>query len=318
MFEHIAGNIEAKKILEFKISAAKQKHEPLMILIEGPSGVGKTSLCRAIAKELNGNLIELMPKQINRPVDLLHTLRKLQLQQLDTNGNKDSYPVLYIDESHTLRLEVQELLGVVMEGSFPSSALFSQASYQIAPRFSLIGSTTMFGKLSRPFRERFAITLKLKPYSIEESVAIVNIHAQKHGITIEHSVALAIAQRGKGTGRILVNHLKNIVDFALAEYGTTAITKDIALKAFEILGVDELGLNETDRKVLKCLAECDRGSLGLNTLATLTNESVETIAYAVEPYLMEKNLLVRGSGGRSITSAGLEYIYKTDNQYLTN
>ncbi len=319
MFTNIIGNQNIKNILKFKIEASRQQNKALShILFEGPPGTGKTSFAKAIAREMNAEFISVTPKLVQQPKDLIRIISRFSREGYDAEGNivgRIKPTVVFIDEVHALKPEIQELLGIVIEEFEISSVIGEQIFRQKVPLFTLIGATTLAGTLTKPFRERFKLSLKLKSYSIEESTEIALLHAKRLSAEVEHPAASEIARRSKGIPRLIVSHLENIADYASIHFRELgAITEHVVEKAFELFAIDSLGLDSVDRKVVWCLADNADKPVGVESLALQTNEAIETIIHVVEPYLMSIGFIQRTPRGRKITDKGMAYLKRRDKQ----
>ncbi len=297
MLKDIIGNRQIKEILAFKIQAAKQKNEPLShILLEGSSGCGKTSTARAIAKELGSSLIEVSGKSIQSLADLHRLFRQIH--------NSAQYPVILLDEAHALKGELQEVLGLAMETFTLSQGTNENLFKESAVKFSLLACTTVPSQLCRPFRDRFSLALHFQPYSLIDSIEIAKFHAWKNGVFLDDNAALEIAKRAKGIGRMICNYLKNIQDYAVARYnGAKVLTRDIVLKSFNLLDIDDIGLTAIDRKLLNYLHSQNR-PVGLQNLTAVLDYDAETICSTLEPPLLAQELISRTPKGRVLTEKG--------------
>lgn len=296
------GQEKAKENLKVYIEAAKRRGESLdHVLLYGPPGLGKTTLSFIIAAEMGVNIRITSGPAIERQGDLAALL---------TNLNQGD--VLFIDEIHRLSRSVEEILYPAMEdysldiiiGKGPSAR-----SIRIdLPRFTLIGATTRAGQLTSPLRDRFGVMLKLDLYTPEELAAIVVRSATILGVEISGDGAYAIASRSRGTPRIANRLLKRVRDFAQVT-GNGMIDAKIAGYALDKLEIDELGLDETDRKMLRTIIEFyGGGPVGLETLAATVGEEAITLEDVYEPYLMQLGYLSRTPRGRCATRLAYEHL----------
>ena len=291
------GQEKVKDNLSVFIKAAKLRSEPLdHVLLYGPPGLGKTTLSTIIARELGVNIRITSGPAIERPGDLASMLTKLN------NGD-----VIFIDEIHRLSRNVEEILYPAME-DFSVDIVTGKGqmamSYHLSlPKFTLVGATTRAGQLSAPLRDRFGVILRLELYSNDELGLIVKRSAKILGITVSDEGALEIASRSRGTPRIANRLLKRVRDFAQVINGGN-ITYNIAKQALDKLGVDELGLDFNDRRLLKTIIESyGGGPVGLETLSAAIGEESVTIEDVYEPYLLQIGFLNRTPRGRSVTKA---------------
>ncbi len=294
-FDNYIGQDKTKENLQIACQAAKNRSEPLdHVLLYGPPGLGKTSLARIVSNQLGTNFKSTSGPVIERPGDLAAMLTSLEANS-----------VLFIDEIHRLPRVVEEVLYPAME-DFEIDILIGQGpaakSVKIPLKpFTLIGATTRSGMLTSPLRDRFGITARLEFYSPMELQQIVLRSADLLSISIENQAALEIGQRSRGTPRIANKILKRVRDFA-QEKGTGVIDRDAVQGAMSLLEIDQLGLTQMDRSLLKIIIENFKGGpVGLETLAVGLSEERETIEDVYEPFLIQAGLLARTPRGRVVT-----------------
>lgn len=296
------GQEKAKDNLSIYIKAALKRHESLdHVLLYGPPGLGKTTLSGIIAHEMGVNLRVTSGPAIEKQGDLVAILTSLN------EGD-----VLFIDEIHRLSRNIEEILYPAMEdfsldiilGKGPSA----RSIRLDVPHFTLVGATTRSGQLTAPLRDRFGVLLRLELYSPEELGRIITRSAGILGIGIDREGALEIASRSRGTPRIANRLLRRVRDIAQVEFDGV-ITLDVAQKALERFEIDELGLDEFDRRMLTTIITTyGGGPVGLETLAAAVGEEAITIEDVYEPYLMQIGFLARTPRGRCVTPLGYEHL----------
>ena len=270
------------------------------VLLFGPPGLGKTTLAHIIANEMGTNIKVTSGPALTRAGDLASILTAL-----------DPGDILFIDEIHRLNKTVEEALYPAMEdfaidiilGKGPAA---KNLRLDLNP-FTLIGATTQAGRIDSPLRDRFGIVHRLRFYNADELQKIVSLSAQKIGFVIDETSALEIAKRSRGTARIALKLLRRVRDYSLVEHGKS--TLEITKQSLDFYNVDDEGLDEIDRKLLSSIIELhDGGPVGLETLAALISESVDTITDLYEPFLMQSGFLSKTARGRIATDKAYTHL----------
>ncbi len=291
--------------LDVLLSAAKQRGEALShCLFCGPPGLGKTTLANILARAMGTNCVVTSGAVIERPSDLAGILTNL--------GEGD---VLFIDEIHRLPRAVEEYMYPAMEDYVLDIMIDSGAaarSVQVTlNRFTLVGATTRAGQLSSPMRSRFAMMCRLNYYESGELTQIIQRSAKLLGFEIAPEAALEIAGRARGTPRIANNLLRWVRDYAETR-SSYPITQKVADEALMMLEIDQIGLDEMDKKILSVIMEQHQGGpVGLNTIAVAVGEEKSTIEEVYEPYLILRGLIKRTPRGREATAMAYDHIKET-------
>ena len=285
--ESYIGQESVKENMRVFIQAAKQRKEALdHVLLYGPPGLGKTTLSNIIANEMDVNIKTTSGPAIERPGDMAAVLNSLN------EGD-----ILFIDEIHRLNRMIEEILYPAME-DFVIDIMIGKGpgarSVRLdLPRFTLIGATTRIGLLTAPLRDRFGVVQRLEPYSVENLKIILKRSAAVLQVEMEEGGAEEIARRSRGTPRLANRMLKRVRDFAQVRYDGV-ITEEVARFALDLLDIDKVGLDQTDRKMLLTMIEkFGGGPVGLDTLAASINEESETIEDVYEPYLLQLGYIQR-------------------------
>lgn len=296
------GQTKVKENMKIYIEAAKKRGEALdHCLFYGPPGLGKTTLSNIIANEMNSNIKITSGPAIEKPGDLAALLTNLS-----------EFDVLFIDEIHRLSKNVEEILYPALEdytldiiiGKGPSA----KSIRLDLPKFTLIGATTKAGSLTTPLRDRFGIVSRLELYTVEDLTTIVERSSKILNVEIDKEAAIEIARRSRGTPRIANRLLKRVRDYA-AVLGDGNITLKIAKHALNKLEIDELGLDEIDRKILDCMIMQYMGRpVGVEALAATIGEEVDTIEDVYEPYLIQIGFIARTLRGRQVLPPAYKHL----------
>ena len=296
------GQTKVKESMKIYIEAAKKRKEPLdHCLFYGPPGLGKTTISGIIANEMNSKIRITSGPAIEKPGDLAGILTSLE-----------EYDVLFIDEIHRLSKVVEEILYPALEDFVLDITIGKGAEAKSIrldlPKFTLIGATTKAGSLTTPLRDRFGIVQKLELYSVTDLSTIIKRSSKILGVEIDDDASIEIARRARGTPRIANRLLKRVRDFSLV-LSDGKIDLKIAKYALNQLEIDELGLEETDRKMLSMMIVQYSGRpVGIEALAASLGEEIDTIEDVYEPYLLQIGFIARTPKGRVVLPAAYEHM----------
>lgn len=301
-WDQFCGQEKVKKSINVAVVAAKKRKEPLEhILLYGPAGLGKTTLAHLISKEMGVNIRITSGPAIERSGDLASILTNLE------PGD-----VLFIDEIHRLNKVVEETLYPAMEdyaldiviGKGPSARTLRLE----LPKFTIIGATTRIGLLSAPLRDRFGIIQRLNFYAPSDLEQIIVNAAKKLLLSLDDFSIKELSKRARGTPRIALKLLKRARDFAQVK-GRQTVDKEVLADAFSLLEIDHMGLDDSDRRVLRALIEKHGGGpVGIETLAATLSEDIGTLEEVIEPYLMQIGFLKRTPRGREATDKAYHHL----------
>ncbi|MBC7092409.1 Holliday junction branch migration DNA helicase RuvB [Candidatus Bipolaricaulota bacterium] len=304
------GQTEIKERLQVYIQAARARNEPLdHVLLLSPPGLGKTTLAYIIAHEIGGHIKVSSGPAIERPGDLAAILTHL------SPGD-----VLFVDEIHRLRPQVEEILYPAME-EYKLDIVLGEGPHarsirlDLAP-FTLVGATTREGLLTAPLRDRFEVVFRLDFYRPEELAEIIRRAAPRLGVDVEERAAWELASRARGTPRIALRLLRRARDVAQVA-GANTVSLAVAEETLSMLGIDGKGLDGLDRKILEVVIDrFDGGPVGLETLAAALGEDPDTIAELYEPYLIALGFIRRTPQGRLATDKAYAHLERTPSRLL--
>ena len=300
--EDMVGQREVYARIRIAVDAARKRNEPLgHILFDGPPGLGKTTFAMCIPREMGVNVQLTSGAALSAPKDLVPYLT-----------NADDGSILFIDEIHRLSVAIEEYLYTAME-DFRIDIVHGEGTNArtmnlwLKP-FTLIGATTRSGTLSAPLRDRFQLREHLEFYSVDELSKILQINATKLGVEMPLEAANLIASRSRGTPRVANNHLRWVRDYATSK-ADGKITSELAIAALTMAGVDNLGLDQQDRKYLETIIRVfGGGPAGVEAIAHTINAPVDTLSDEVEPFLLRTELVVRTPRGRVATTRTYQHL----------
>jgi len=301
-FNEYIGQEDLKEKMNIFIKAAKMRNEAMdHILLYGPPGLGKTTLAGVIATEMGVNLKITTGPVLEKAGDLAAILTSLEEND-----------ILFIDEIHRLNTSVEEILYPAMEdGELDILIGKGPAARSIRielPKFTLIGATTRAGQLSTPLRDRFGVTHRMEYYKLEELKEIIRRGTNILNVKYDEDGIEEIARRSRGTPRIANRLLKRARDYALVT-GNGVLDKESVNGILKLLGVDENGLDELDRNILKSIITVyNGGPVGIETLSLLLGEDKRTIEEVYEPYLVKIGFIKRTQRGRVVTEHGYRHL----------
>ena len=309
-FDEFVGQSDLVDNLKLYIEASRKRGDALdHVLLFGPPGLGKTTLAHIISKEMNVNLKQTSGPVLERAADLAGLLTNLR--------NRD---VLFIDEVHRINKVVEEYLYSAME-DYGIDILIDKGPSARSVRlnlepFTLIGATTRLGSLTSPMRDRFGVVLRVDFYNDSDLVKIIMRSAKILEVQIDKAGATELASRSRGTPRVANRILRRTRDYAEVKADGT-ITKDVAVKSLEKLGIDGYGLDDMDRSILSSLVEkFNGGPVGINSLSVAIGEDAQTIEDVYEPFLIKEGFIQRTPRGRIAENRAFNYlgIKKPENQ----
>lgn len=311
-FEDIIGNEDIKLQLTIASRAAQLRNTSVPhTMFAGAAGCGKTTMSKALAESQGTDFLKVPPESMKSSKDVVDLAESLCVDGYSRFGEvvgPVKPTIIFFDEIHKMPLGGQEALGIAMEEWYVASKnpYTGEVSEMWLPRFTIIGATTLAGKLSKPFRDRFKLTFQFNTYDMDESIAIVKKHAELKQLVITDEGAISIAGRARGVPRIMVSYLERAADAAAVMHSEN-IDHYVVNSIFKIMGIDETGLMKNDIKLMTSLYESGV-PVGLDTMSIILNESAATIQNSREPYLIQRGLIMRTGRGRVVTQKGIEYL----------
>jgi len=299
-FDEVIGRELEKRNLQIMIKSAKKRGKALdHILFYGPPGLGKTSFAHVIANEFGANIYVTNGSLITKASDLASILT-----------SQEDYSILFIDEIHRLKPQIEEVLYPAMEDNMLDILIGKGASAKTLrielPKITIIGATTKLAMLSMPLRERFGLNMRLDFYSIDELVKIIMQKASMLNINVNVKQAYKIAERSRMTSRIAIRILKRARDLALFK-NIDEITSDVVDEVMYLLSIDDYGLDSLDRDLIKSIyTNFNNKPVGLNSLSASVSEDQDTVENVHEPYLLKIGIINRTPKGRVLTEKGVQ------------
>ena len=304
----IIGHEDTKKQVGIAISSARARNMSVPhILLSGAAGCGKTSLARYIATLTGSPFLSVIPNDMKDRESVTRLVEKLNHVGYDSFGNRIGAikpTILFFDEAHNMPLKGQELLGLAMERFCFESG--KPDEFYWIPFFTMVVATTLAGRLSKPFRDRFKITFNFQPYEINDMIKIVRYHSNKMGMIITPTASKEIAIRSRGTPRVAVGFIEGVRDLMIASNARLATTP-LVRSMFDNIGIDEEGFSSLETRILKILFEA-AVPISLDNLSVMLQEDSKSIKDFAEPFLIRKGMMLVSGKGRIITEKGIEHL----------
>lgn len=305
-FDEFKGQTRTKTILQDTVRAAiKQNRQIDHILLAGLPGQGKTTLAWLVASEAKRAIVTITAGSIEKPIDIYNIFKEVE---------KEQFPIVFIDEIHALKKSLAELLYVPMESPgtvlhFPST--YGTLNFDITVKpFTLIGASAgEIGKIAKPMLDRIHLRLNLDPYSIENIISIVMQTSKKIELNLPDELANEIAQRSSLIPRKANNLIRVLKNFIVSR-NITKVTHQVLMQVFDLLDIDELGIDKVGRKIIEVIVESQNGCIGLKPLASMVGIDEQTLTKIYEPELVSLGIIKYLSRGRAITEFGLKYFKK--------
>ena len=312
----IIGHDNTKEQLNTASVAAKKRNMALPhMLFSGAAGCGKTSLARYVATNAKLPFLAVVPNDLKDYDSVLKVLDGLDHTGYDESGNRADKirpTIIFLDEIHNLPIKGQEILGLVMERFIIESN--KPNKYHWVPFFTLIGATTVTGKLSKPFRDRFKLVFNFQPYNLVDMTKITEYHAKRLNTKMTPCVIFEVAKRGRGTPRIAVGFVERVRDTMLSVNSLIA-TRDMVSSVFSTMGIDDEGFSRLELRILEALFEA-KLPVGLDNLSIILQEDSKNIRDFAEPYLIRKGLVLVSGKGRIITEKGIQHLKSSADRFI--
>jgi Holliday junction DNA helicase RuvB len=304
------GNEDILSQIKISLMSAQKRNDAMPhMLFSGAAGCGKTTLAQEVTKIAGYKIIPVLPEAVSTHNGTLEVMECADDSGYDDHGNRIGAicpSIIFIDEIHRLDSKSQEMLGISMENFYIESERRGRVYW--LPRFTLIGATTDDGLLTKPFRDRFKFRFSFKTYNDSEIDQIIRVHAERLKINITSEAIKSITCRGRGVPRIVVGYLERCRDMAIS-HDYDIITTECVEEKFKQIHIDVAGLNEVEVEILRALYE-ERTTIGLESLSIRVGENVKTIRNSVEPFLIQKGLIIISGRGRRITESGIAHLEK--------
>lgn len=302
------GQQAIKTKLDIAIKAASQRQDPTPhLLLMGPPGLGKTTLANIIGTEANTEVIQTMATSVKTLADIIELVKKVKRQG-----------IIFIDEIHSLDMKIQETLHSAMEDFFVNIKIGDNQLIKINLNpFCLIGATTLPGKISGPFRDRFDLQYTMQFYKTPELCQIIKANLEKLNVDVREESAIEnISKRCRGTPRIANRLLRRVRDFAQIR-NNNVINNHIVNESMALEGIDEIGLTAIDRKYLEALYEIFHGKpAGIDSICAAIEEDKSTVMNFIEPFLLRKGLILKDKRGRMLSNKSLEVVLEQGDEEL--
>lgn len=311
MFDNVVGHENTKKQINIAIESARKRNEHIPhMLFSGAAGCGKTTMSIETATAAGVDIIPASPDDFTDREATLKLLDRLSHDNYDECGNRTGMirpTILFIDEIHRTPSKGQEILGISMEKFLLDTGKPNKFFW--IPYFTIIGATTDDGKLTKPFREKFKLRFLFETYDSIDICDIIKFHIGSMDMLITDKAVRSIARRSRGIPRTAKAHLESTRDYAIHK-DASVITSGMVEQTFKIIGIDSIGLTRPEMSILRALYEAN-GPVGVDNLAIISNESPINLKNTIEPFLIQKGLIIRSGKGRILTDKGRSHLEKS-------